>query len=136
CAKEISMIQRSEKGKQARQYFLECEKLAKDIKSVNPATLSRMDILQIAMEAEKENQHLRQVVEVQEKKLETKSALESFGEHLSNEDIYVLTPTVIGARLGLSANALNRKLLALGIIKRAINDYEMTSKYLNTKYGK
>lgn len=29
CAKEISMIQRSEKGKQARQYFLECEKLAK-----------------------------------------------------------------------------------------------------------
>jgi phage anti-repressor protein len=26
CAKEISMIQRSEKGKQARQYFIACEK--------------------------------------------------------------------------------------------------------------
>lgn len=29
CAKEISMIQRSERGKEARRYFLECEKLAK-----------------------------------------------------------------------------------------------------------
>ncbi len=29
CAKEISMIQRSERGKDARRYFLECEKLAK-----------------------------------------------------------------------------------------------------------
>lgn len=30
-AKEISMIQRSEKGKQARQYFIECEKRLKEV---------------------------------------------------------------------------------------------------------
>lgn len=29
CAKEISMLQRSEKGKQARKYFIECEKKLK-----------------------------------------------------------------------------------------------------------
>jgi anti-repressor protein len=29
CAKEISMLQRTEKGKQARQYFIACEKAAK-----------------------------------------------------------------------------------------------------------
>jgi phage antirepressor protein len=31
CAKEISMIQRSEKGKIARQYFIECEKQLKEV---------------------------------------------------------------------------------------------------------
>jgi len=49
-AKEISMIQRTEKGKQARQYFIECEKRAKQ----SPAELSRLELIQIAMNAETE----------------------------------------------------------------------------------
>lgn len=137
CAKEISMIQRSEKGKQARQYFLECEKLAKDIKSVNPATLSRMDILKIAMEAEKENQQLKQIVEVQEKKLESKSAKEAFTDHLTDEEIYTIQPTAIAGRLGLrSANELNKMLVEMGIIRRLDPDYNMTAKYSGMKYAK
>ncbi|TWP29353.1 hypothetical protein ETU08_07580 [Apibacter muscae] len=34
CAKEISMIQRSEKGKQARQYFIDCEKKLKEVRQI------------------------------------------------------------------------------------------------------
>ena len=49
-AKEISMIQRTAKGKQARQYFIECERKAKRA----PAELTRLELLQIAMESEKE----------------------------------------------------------------------------------
>ena len=36
-AKEISMIQRTERGKQARQYFLECEKRLKAMPVLSPA---------------------------------------------------------------------------------------------------
>ncbi len=38
CAKEISMIQRTNKGKQARKYFIECERVAKVIQLALPQT--------------------------------------------------------------------------------------------------
>ena len=47
-AKELSMIQRTDKGKQARKYFIECEKKLKQ-----PKELSRIELLTIALEAEK-----------------------------------------------------------------------------------
>lgn len=34
-AKEVSMIQRNDKGKQARQYFIECEKIARNMANEN-----------------------------------------------------------------------------------------------------
>jgi anti-repressor protein len=47
-AKEISMVQRSEKGKEARLYFIECER-----RLTAPRELSRLEILTIALESEK-----------------------------------------------------------------------------------
>lgn len=49
-AKELSMVERNEKGKQARQYFIQCEKLAKD--PVNAL------ILLMAAETQKKNEAL------------------------------------------------------------------------------
>lgn len=43
-AKEISMIQRTDKGKQARQYFIECERRAKQ-PTINGAELTRMELI-------------------------------------------------------------------------------------------
>lgn len=55
CAKEISMIQRTEKGKIARQYFISCEKKLK-----NPIqALSRVDLARMVIESEEENQRLQ-----------------------------------------------------------------------------
>ena len=47
CAKEISMLQKSDKGKQARQYFIECEK-----RLVKP--LNQLEFLQLQLNMLKE----------------------------------------------------------------------------------
>ena len=57
CAKEISMLQRSEKGKQARLYFIECEKKLKQ-----PQQLTTLDMLELAIKNMREqNKELAEV---------------------------------------------------------------------------
>lgn len=58
-AKELSMIQRTDRGKQARQYFIDCEKRAQ-APTIDAGSLSRMEILQIAVNAETERLALEQ----------------------------------------------------------------------------
>lgn len=54
-AKELAMLEGNDKGKQARRYFIECEKVAKNpLKSV-----SRIDLARMVIEAEEENQRLQ-----------------------------------------------------------------------------
>ena len=49
-AKEISMIQRSEKGKQARQYFIQCEKKLKEVVQT-PKQLTALEQLDLQRQA-------------------------------------------------------------------------------------
>lgn len=55
CAKEICMVSRSEKGKQARKYFIAMEEKAKEIKSLSPAEIL-MQQAKFMLETEKQLQ--------------------------------------------------------------------------------
>ena len=64
-AKEISMIQRTEKGKIARQYFINCEKKLKEIKKLSP-----MELMELQFKALKEQKEKIAQVENRLDKLE------------------------------------------------------------------
>lgn len=64
-AKEISMIQRIEKGKAARQYFINCEKKLKEVKKLSP-----MELMELQFKALKEHKEKIAQVENRVYKLE------------------------------------------------------------------
>lgn len=78
-AKEISMIQRTDKGKQARQYFIACEKKLKE----QPKNLSPLDQLALQRDAILQVNEKQQQFESRLTKIENNSTIDySQQEHL------------------------------------------------------
>lgn len=82
CAKEISMLQRNEKGKQARQYFIVVEKKFKNqIQTILPQTFS--DALRMLAEQVDENDRQKKILEDQAPKVR-------FAEAVTGADTNIL----------------------------------------------
>lgn len=131
-AKEISMIQRSEKGKQARQYFIACEKRLKEI--VQPLELSRKDLALMIVQAEEERE--RAVLQLNEanKQIEADKPKVIFADAVS-----VSTDAILIGELAkiLKQNGVNMGQNRLFewmrmngyLINRKATDYNMPTQY-------
>jgi anti-repressor protein len=81
-AKELSMVERNAKGKEARQYFIECERLAKSPKPISLVELLEHNVAMI--------ESLNQKVVTLEKTIEDDKPMTNFGKAVASSDATVL----------------------------------------------
>lgn len=130
AAKEISMMSQTEKGKEARRYFIECERIAKEIKPML-ASYQIEDPIERAkkwIEEQEERKKLEHECQEQQLLIEQKDArlelqkkelIEAAPKVTFYDDVLqstdTMTTTQVAKSIGMDANKLNRRLRDIGI---------------------
>ena len=133
CAKEISMIQRSKKGKEAREYFIQCEKQLRSGKFALPTTYKEaLQSLLIEVEAK---ERLQVQNELQAKELEKQAPkVAYYDEVLTSQSTY--NANQIAKELGMSAVTLNKKLHELKVQYKQGGQWLLYHPHQNKGYTK
>ncbi|UYZ88023.1 antA/AntB antirepressor family protein [Moraxella bovis] len=106
-AKELSMVERNEQGKQARRYFIECEKR---LQATMPQTY--IEALQALIDSEKQKQALLEQAQ--------KDAPKVRHYDLVAERTNLVNASQVGSKIGLSAVRLNKYLDDFGVYNKSV----------------
>lgn len=113
-AKEISMIQRTDRGKEARQYFIACEKKLRDISVPKTYAEALLEAGRLALEVENKN-----------KQIETmKPKAEFFDQVTGSKDCFDMADVSKVCNLGVGRNILFKFLRESKILRENNTPYQ------------
>ena len=132
CAKEISMIQRSKKGKEAREYFIACEKRLRAGISLPQNYKEALQSLLIEVETK---ERLQAQNELQAKELEKQAPkVAYYDEVLTSQSTY--NANQIAKELGMSAETMNKLLHKLEVQYKQGGQWLLYRPHQNKGYTK
>ena len=133
CAKEIAMLQRSEKGKTARQYFIECEKQLRSGKFALPTTYK--EALQSLLEEVEAKERLQAQNDLQRIELQNQAPkVAYYNEVLTSQSTYKANQ--IAKELGMSAESMNKLLHKLEVQYKQGGQWLLYRPHQNKGYTK
>ena len=130
-AKELSMVEGNEKGKEARRYFIACEKAVKSGNYLVPHSFSEALMLAANQQKQIEEQQ-KQISSMSTEIVEMKKKTDYLEIILSSKGTVVTTQ--IAQDYGMSAKAFNRLLAENGIQRKVNGQWILYAPYMSKGY--